>query len=63
MSVNVSARQLRSGELLQQVADALDSSGLAPERLHLELTETAVISDEAYATELLGKLRQLGVRG
>ncbi|WP_428735793.1 putative bifunctional diguanylate cyclase/phosphodiesterase [Thermomonas sp.] len=62
VSVNVSARQLRSGELLQQVADALDSSGLAPERLHLELTETAVISDEAYATELLGKLRQLGVR-
>ncbi|MCR6496819.1 EAL domain-containing protein [Thermomonas sp. S9] len=62
VAVNVSARQLRSGELLQQVADALDSSGLAPERLHLELTETAVISDEAYVTELLGKLRQLGVR-
>lgn len=62
VSVNVSARQLRSGDLLEQVADALRSSGLAPDRLHLELTETAVIGDEAYATELLGKLRQLGVR-
>ena len=62
VSVNVSARQLRSGDLLGQVADALAHSGCAPERLHLELTETAVISDEAYATELLGKLRQLGVR-
>lgn len=62
VSVNVSARQLRGGDLLPLVADALQQSGLAPERLHLELTETAVISDEAYATELLGKLRQLGVR-
>jgi EAL domain-containing protein (putative c-di-GMP-specific phosphodiesterase class I) len=62
VSVNVSARQLRGGDLLPLVADALQQSGLAPEWLHLELTETAVISDEAYATELLGKLRQLGVR-
>lgn len=62
VSVNVSARQLRSGELVRQVAEALDESGLAPERLHLELTETSVISDEVNATELLGKLRQLGVR-
>nr|WP_240125331.1 EAL domain-containing protein [Thermomonas alba] len=62
VSVNVSARQLRSGDLLQQVAAALDNSGLAPERLHLELTETAVLSDEAYITELLSKLRKLGVR-
>ncbi|HOV95422.1 MAG TPA: EAL domain-containing protein [Thermomonas sp.] len=62
ISVNVSARQLRSGDLIQQVADALELSGLAAERLHLELTETAVISDELHATELLGQLRQLGVR-
>jgi EAL domain-containing protein (putative c-di-GMP-specific phosphodiesterase class I) len=62
ISVNVSARQLRSGDLIQQVATALEQSGLAPERLHLELTETAVISDEAHAIELLAKLRLLGVR-
>ena len=62
VSVNVSPRQLRSGDLAQQVASALDDSGFSPERLHLELTETAVISDEANATALLSKLRQLGVR-
>ncbi len=62
VSVNVSARQLRSGDLLRQVASALQQSGLPPERLHLELTETAVISDEANAAALLGRLRQLGVK-
>ena len=62
ISVNVSARQLRSRDLVEQVISALDQSGLAPERLHLELTETAVIADEAHATDLLGRLRQLGVR-
>jgi diguanylate cyclase (GGDEF)-like protein len=62
VSVNVSARQLGSGDLLRQVAGALQQSGLAPERLHLELTETAVISDEANAVALLGRLRQLGVK-
>jgi EAL domain-containing protein (putative c-di-GMP-specific phosphodiesterase class I) len=62
ISVNVSARQLRSGDLIGQVVNALEQTGLAAERLHLELTETAVISDELHATELLGRLRQLGVR-
>lgn len=62
VSVNVSPRQLRSGDLFEQVADALRQSGLAPERLHLELTETAVIGDESHARTLLGRLRQLGVK-
>lgn len=62
VSVNVSARQLRSGELVGQVAAALHESALAPERLHVELTETALISDEANAATLLARLRQSGVR-
>ncbi|QNN71466.1 EAL domain-containing protein [Thermomonas carbonis] len=62
VSVNVSPRQLRSGDLVQQVTDALVESGMAPERLHVELTETAVISDEANATALLARLRDIGVR-
>jgi diguanylate cyclase (GGDEF)-like protein len=62
VSVNVSPRQLRSGELVQQVTGALVESGMAPERLHVELTETAVISDEANATALLARLREIGVR-
>ncbi len=62
IAVNVSARQLRTGDLLQQVQDALSTHGLAPERLHLELTETAVLSDEFDVSVLLASLRQLGTR-
>jgi diguanylate cyclase (GGDEF)-like protein len=62
VSVNVSPRQLRSTDLVQQIGIALDEAALSPERLHVELTETAVISDEANATALLARLRETGVR-
>ena len=62
VSVNVSPRQLRGGDLVKHVTGALVESGMAPERLHVELTETAVISDEANATALLARLREIGVR-
>ncbi len=61
ISVNVSPRQLRSGELLDTVARCLEESGLPPARLHLELTETAVIGDELLAAGLLDKLHSTGV--
>ena len=47
---------------MQQIDHALHEAALAPERLHVELTETAVISDEANATALLARLRETGVR-
>ena len=62
VSVNVSPRQLRSGELPQQVARALRESGLAADALHVELTETTIIADERHASEMLAKLRAEGVR-
>jgi len=62
ISVNVSPRQLRNGDLSEQVAQALAETGLAPERLHVELTETAVIGDEIRASTLLGRLRSTGVK-
>jgi diguanylate cyclase (GGDEF)-like protein len=62
VSVNVSPRQLRSGDLVQQVTSALHETSLPPARLHVELTETAVISDETNASALLARLRQTGVR-
>jgi diguanylate cyclase (GGDEF)-like protein len=62
IAVNVSPRQLRSADLVQQIAGALHEAELVPERLHVELTETAVISDEANATALLARLRETGVR-
>ena len=62
VAVNVSPRQLRSGSLVHQVSAALEDSGLSPQRLHVELTETAVISDEVNASALLAELRKTGVR-
>ena len=62
VSVNVSPRQLRNGDLSEQVAQALAETGLEAARLHVELTETAVIGDEIRASTLLGRLRSTGVK-
>lgn len=62
ISVNVSPRQLRNGDLVQEVETSLHGSGLAASRLHLELTETAVIGDEMLAVSLLERLHRAGVR-
>ncbi|RYZ70039.1 MAG: EAL domain-containing protein, partial [Lysobacteraceae bacterium] len=62
VAVNVSPRQLRSGDLPEEVASCLRDTGLPAARLHLELTETAVISDEAHASTLLAKLHRTGVK-
>ena len=62
IAVNVSPRQLRNGDLSEQVAQALADTGLPASRLHVELTETAVIGDEIRASTLLGRLRATGVK-
>ncbi|KGQ18524.1 diguanylate cyclase/phosphodiesterase (GGDEF & EAL domains) with PAS/PAC sensor(s) [Lysobacter dokdonensis DS-58] len=62
VSVNVSPRQLRSGDLPRVVATTLKETGLEAQRLHLELTETAVIGDEIHASGLLARLRASGVK-
>lgn len=61
MSVNVSARQLRSSGLVETVVDALAKSGLPATQLELELTETALMVDTALAGNLLRELRDMGV--
>ncbi|NEX63060.1 sensor domain-containing protein [Noviherbaspirillum galbum] len=62
MSVNLSARQLRSRRLMQSVRQALQASGLPPQQLELELTETALMDDPAMAATLLTELKSLGIR-
>lgn len=62
LSVNVSARQLTHPDFVDDVAAALDASGLAPGRLWLELTETALLPDADVAIDTLARLRGLGVR-
>ena len=62
IAVNVSPRQLGSSDFATQVADILRRTGLAPERLEIEITETVLIQDADVATQVLRRLKQLGVR-
>ena len=62
VAVNVSAVQLRRGGLFDLIRDALDETGLPPNRLELELTESALFRDTEDVTSLLWALRALGVR-
>jgi EAL domain-containing protein (putative c-di-GMP-specific phosphodiesterase class I) len=62
VAVNVSPVQFRSKTLALKVAEALAESGLAPDRLELEITETVLIRDDEQALTILQQLRGLGVR-
>jgi diguanylate cyclase (GGDEF)-like protein/PAS domain S-box-containing protein len=59
--VNLSARQLDEPGLATEVADLLDQVGLAPQRLCLELTETALMRDATVGLRVLTELRDVGV--
>ena len=61
VAVNVSARQLASGDLVTAVAKAIAASDLAPESLHIELTESAVIDLVEWSLRVLGDLKNIGV--
>jgi diguanylate cyclase (GGDEF)-like protein/PAS domain S-box-containing protein len=62
IAVNLSAAQLASRNLPFVVARALSATGIEPSRLHLEVTESLLIDDQARAVEVLRALRSLGVR-
>jgi diguanylate cyclase (GGDEF)-like protein/PAS domain S-box-containing protein len=62
MWVNVSARELQEPEFVQTVADALQSSGIRPECLTLEITESGLMADLDQSTATLHRLRALGAR-
>jgi len=62
MSVNLSGRQLASGEVTEVVAAALDEAGLPAHCLQLEVTESVLLEDARTATRTLADLRSLGVR-
>jgi len=61
VAVNVSAVQFEQGDLLQVIRAALQASALAPQMLHLELTESAVMRDPDAAAAVLQAVRALGV--
>ena len=61
VAVNLSAVQLRSAALLDQIMCVLAETGLPPERLELEVTETALIEYGTEAPVFLKKLKNLGI--
>ena len=60
VAVNLSAKQFRQRELVKKIADVLDETGLSPETLELELTETVLMDDENYARRVLTELKDMG---
>jgi diguanylate cyclase (GGDEF)-like protein len=62
MAVNLSPVQCRDPDFARQVADILGRSGLAAERLELEITERVLMADIPANLETLGELKRLGVR-
>jgi predicted signal transduction protein with EAL and GGDEF domain len=62
MAVNISAMQFAQANLVSQIAQILSETGLAPEALRLELTESVTMRDEERTTRILSELRNLGVR-
>jgi diguanylate cyclase (GGDEF)-like protein len=62
IAVNVSARQLDSDRIVQDVAAALADTGLDPSALTLEITETTLMSDAKETIRRLTAIKELGVR-
>jgi diguanylate cyclase (GGDEF)-like protein len=61
MAVNVSAQQFALKEFPLLVASILEETGMEPSMLELEITESVVMKDEAWAEQALAQLKGLGV--
>src|SRR5207253_2859822 len=62
VAVNLSPVQFRNDELVRSVKLALAEAGLRPDRLELEITETALLQDGDATLSALHELRAVGVR-
>ena len=62
VAVNLSTAQFRNRELVSQIKATLKASGLPPERLNLEVTESLLLTDADTTLKMLHELRALGIR-
>lgn len=62
VAVNVSPIQFQQDDLVQTVEQALATSGLPPERLELEITESSRVIDPQRVRDVMWRLQQLGIR-
>jgi diguanylate cyclase (GGDEF)-like protein len=61
VSVNLSAQDLRNDEIVKIVIAALETSGLEPSRLHLEVTESCLMDEVATVRSILADFRARGI--
>ncbi|MFV3073185.1 EAL domain-containing protein [Niveispirillum fermenti] len=61
MSVNVSGRQMLDDQMVDSVRQVLADSGIPPETLKLEITESLLMDDPARAVVMMQQIRDLGV--
>lgn len=62
ISVNLSGKQFTQSNLIEQIKQILDETGLDPRSLKLEITESVVMENEEIASSMLLQLRALGVK-
>jgi len=62
VAVNVSALQLKSGTLVEDILQILAESGLPPQRLVVELTESAFVQDDGDNARIMHRLKQAGIK-
>ncbi|MDE3200765.1 MAG: EAL domain-containing protein [Acidobacteriota bacterium] len=62
LSINISPHQLQSANLIGKIERLTRQTGFSPERLHIEITEGALIDNMAQAREVFAGLRKLGCK-
>ena len=62
MSLNVSYRQIRDGDVVQTVKDALHAHKVEPQSVEVEITESMLADDKKVTMDTLRALREMGVR-
>ena len=62
VGINISPLQIHSSALLTLIADRLTATGVDPQRIELEITESVFLSDNAFVLERLRLLKDLGLR-
>jgi diguanylate cyclase (GGDEF)-like protein/PAS domain S-box-containing protein len=61
VNVNLSSRQFSQADLVEQIQEALQASGLPAQRLKLEITESVIMENAESAIGVLHRLKELGV--
>lgn len=62
VSVNVSTVQFRERNFIPLLQDILEDTGMPPERLEIEITESVLVDDDERARDILEKLKGIGVK-